>query len=211
MKLPIILTFGTLTSSAIALSSADAVCMQLYSTYPNITALDPRGPHTIENAWNDAQYSNTTREYWNGINALNRPACAFFPHNAQQVSTAITLLNQYPDTRFALKSGGHNFNLGVSSTDGGVLISFNENMASVALSADGKSFAVGAGARWGDVYEAGVERHKIAVGGRLANIGVAGFTLGGGMSYLSSQYVCRASPIPLSDSESNDLLGSCLR
>jgi hypothetical protein len=47
---------------------------------------------------------------------------------------------------------------------------------------------VGSGARWGDVYQA-LEPHNVtAVGGRLNDIGVGGFILGGGLSWLSPKY-----------------------
>jgi FAD/FMN-containing dehydrogenase len=47
---------------------------------------------------------------------------------------------------------------------------------------------VGAGAQWEDVYASLDPLGKSAVGGRLGNVGVSGFTLGGGLSHLSPQY-----------------------
>jgi hypothetical protein len=123
------------------------------------------------------------------VNAQNRPACVFFPSTADEVSYAVRQLNKYPDTQFALKSGGHNLNIGMSSTNGGVLISFNEKLSSVTRSAGGESFEVGPGARWGDVYEVAARTNQVVVGGRLGDIGVAGLTLGGGLSFYSAQYV----------------------
>jgi FAD/FMN-containing dehydrogenase len=110
------------------------------------------------------------------VNAQNRPACVLFPFTAEEVSYAVRQLNKYPNTQFALKSGGHNFNAGVSSTNGGVLISFNEKLSSVTRPASGVSFEVGPGARWGNVYEIAAKTNYVVVGGRLANIGVAGLT-----------------------------------
>ncbi|EAW20769.1 FAD-binding oxidoreductase [Aspergillus fischeri NRRL 181] len=57
------------------------------------------------------------------------------------------------------------------ATNGGVLISFNENLSSVTRSADGESFKVGPGARLGDVYEVTAKTNQVVVGGRVANIG----------------------------------------
>ena len=178
-----------LSLCALAVASSIDVCHQLHSLYPEYVVWDPLSAQGLQTISNSSLYFNARTEYWNGVNANNRPACVFFPANAQHVSAAVKQLNEYPSAQFALKSGGHNFNVGFSSTANGVLISFNENLSSVKLSEDGRSFEVGAGARWGDVYKVGAETNQVAVGGRLSNIGVAGFTLGGGLSYYSAQYV----------------------
>lgn len=129
--------------------------------------------------------------YWNNQNSYDyRAACAFFPESAEQVSTAVVQLNKYPSVKFGLKSGGHNPAPGFSAVADGVLISFEPNLASTVRTADGNHFIVGPGARWGDVYKVAGETNQIAVGGRLAHIGVGGFALGGGLSYYSAQYVC---------------------
>ncbi|PYI24019.1 FAD-binding domain-containing protein [Aspergillus violaceofuscus CBS 115571] len=169
-------------------SDAVAVCEYLHTTYPQYTVWDPTGPDALQTFWNQSYYMNAVTEYWNGVNAENRPACTFFPATAQQVAVAVQQLNHHPDAPFALKSGGHNFNVGFSSTKGGVLISFHENLSSTTRNPDGQTFDVGPGARWGDVYAVAEKTNQVLVGGRLANIGVAGFTLGGGLSYYSAQY-----------------------
>jgi hypothetical protein len=191
MKAKALIATALLASSALGTASADAVavCQQLYATYPSLTVWDPLGSYGAETVSNGDKYTSALQGYWNAMNAQNRPACVFFPSTAEEVSYAVQQLNKYPTTQFALKSGGHNFNAGVSSTNGGVLISFNENLSSVTRSADGESFEVGPGARWSDVYEVTAKTSQVVVGGRLADIGVAGLTLGGGLSYYSSQYV----------------------
>jgi len=133
-------------------------------------------------------YNNINSIYWNAANSKNRAACAFFPGSAEHVSDAVKELNKYPSVPFALKSGGHQPAVGFSSTDGGVIISFEPNLNSTVRTADGKHFVVGMGARWGDVYNVTGQTNQVVVGGRLAHIGVGGLTLGGGLSYYSSQY-----------------------
>ena len=44
---------------------------------------------------------------------------------------------------------------------------------------------VGAGLKWGDVYGVLEGKNLSVVGGRLSGVGVAGLTLGGGISYYS--------------------------
>ena len=47
---------------------------------------------------------------------------------------------------------------------------------------------IGTGLKWDDVYAA-LEPHGVSVaGGRVTDVGVGGFTLGGGYSYKTSQY-----------------------
>lgn len=53
---------------------------------------------------------------------------------------------------------------------------------------ESQTVSVGAGTIWNDVYAA-LEPHGVTVvGGRVSGVGVAGFTLGGGYSWLTNQY-----------------------
>jgi len=109
----------------------------------------------------------------------------------------------YPSVPFAVKSGGHNTNVGFSSVNWGVLISFSK-LASTNVSADQTTADVGPGARWAEVMTA-LEPYNLAVvGGRigqcsnllmivlanlfLGDVGVGGLLLGGGLSFLSAQF-----------------------
>jgi hypothetical protein len=88
---------------------------------------------------------------------------------------------------FAVRGGGHSPVTGASSIKSGVLIDlslFNE----VTPAEDRKSVAIGAGCKWVDVYRT-LEKHDLAVaGGRNSAVGVAGLTLGGGLSFFSPRY-----------------------
>ena len=54
--------------------------------------------------------------------------------------------------------------------------------------ASSQTAIVGAGLVWDEVY-ASLQEHNVTVtGGRVSGIGVAGFTLGGGYSWLSNEY-----------------------
>lgn len=69
----------------------------------------------------------------------------------------------------------------------GVLITMAE-LNQVTLSSDKSTVDVGGGNKWGEVYSV-VEDHGLTVvGGRASNVGVAGFILGGGLSYLGSKF-----------------------
>lgn len=166
-----------------------AACNALYKQYPSNFAWDPLGPNGLKTFANGSLYHTTNTDYWNGANANNRAACAFYPANAQQVSDAVKVLNNYSSVPYALKSGGHNPNFGFSSVDQGIIISFRPNLASTTVSADRLTADVGPGSRW-DEAAAVVDKYgKTVIGGRLGHVGVGGYVLGGGLSFLTSQYV----------------------
>ena len=79
-----------------------------------------------------------------------------------------------------VKGGGHASNPGFSSTTG-VHISMYR-FSEVTYDAASQTAVIGAGLIWDDVYAA-LEPHGVnVVGGRVTGVGVAGFTLGGGVS-----------------------------
>lgn len=88
---------------------------------------------------------------------------------------------------FAVKSGGHSAVPGGSNSDGGITISF-EKLNKISLSANKEIASFQPGHTWNDIYTALEPEQVTVIGGRVASVGVGGLTLGGGISYLSSQY-----------------------
>ncbi|XXG94942.1 Cytochrome c oxidase copper chaperone [Hypoxylon texense] len=112
-------------------------------------------------------------------------ACIVNPKNAQEVSTVVKILSQ-SGTKFAIRSGGHNYIPGFASIDEeGILVSL-EALNSTVLSGDKTTAKIGPGNRWQDVYEALVPEGLIVVGGRVGPVGVGGLMLGGGLSYFAT-------------------------
>lgn len=180
-----------LASPVLSAVSADtnSVCKAIYTKYPSRFAWDPLGPNGAQTLANSSLYSDTLHDYWNQDNADNRAACMFFPASADEVSFAVKQLNKYTSVAYALKSGGHNPNKGFSSVNQGVLISFRPNLASTAISADRNTADVGPGSRWDEALTVLDPYGKAIIGGRLGHVGVGGYILGGGLSFLTSQYV----------------------
>ncbi|RMD39443.1 hypothetical protein DV735_g5688, partial [Chaetothyriales sp. CBS 134920] len=167
------------SGAAAATADAEAVCAILDEQFPDQVAYNLFSLNVTLNY----NYQQATQRYWSLANAENVPACVFLPVQATDVAYAVKVLNQYDTVNWAVKGGGHNPNVGFSSTDGGVLIAL-ETLAGVTLD-DQKLAHVGAGARWGAVISA-LEPYGVAVvSGRLGDVGVAGLTLGGGLSFLS--------------------------
>lgn len=79
---------------------------------------------------------------------------------------------------FSVKSGGHNPNQNFSSIDGGPLIS-TASLNEVILNAEAMTVRVGPGNRWEDVHKVLDGTNVTVVGGRIGNVGVGGYILGG--------------------------------
>ncbi|EJT72187.1 FAD binding domain-containing protein [Gaeumannomyces tritici R3-111a-1] len=132
------------------------------------------------------EYNKETGEYWSQGCAGLKPDCVLEPQNAQEVSQLMKVLAGNSD-EFAIKSGGHNPNNRYASVKDGVLIS-TKKMNEVTIDRARGVVTVGPGNRWDDVFK-GLEGSGLAVvGGRMGNVGVGGFLLGGGLSFLSTQY-----------------------
>jgi len=81
-------------------------------------------------------------------------------------------------TKFSVKSGGHAAMAGASNNDGGVaidLVGLNE----IQVSQDKKTVAYGTGNRWVQIYSYLDPLGISVLGGRVADIGTGGLTLGG--------------------------------
>ncbi|KAG8216423.1 hypothetical protein J3R82DRAFT_6528 [Butyriboletus roseoflavus] len=112
-------------------------------------------------------------------------ACSFEPGTPEDVGIALRILGQ-TNTPFAIKGGGHTANPGFSSTVG-VQITMSR-FSDVVYDSTAQTATIGAGLIWDNVYMA-LEPHGVnVVGGRVSGVGVAGFTLGGGYSWLTNQY-----------------------
>lgn len=166
----------------------EAVCSALHARYPENLVWDPLGPKGLKTLSLAGDYHDVRLDYWNKASSDQRATCMFLPSNAEETSYAVQTLLKFPSVKYATKGAGHNPNLGFSSSNKGVLIAFRPNAKYAIPSDDGETIEVGPGCKWGDVYSALQPLGKTAVGGRLADVGVTGLLLGGGLSYMSGQH-----------------------
>ncbi|KAN0089830.1 FAD-binding domain containing protein [Hyaloscypha variabilis] len=131
-------------------------------------------------------YEYQESRYWSYFQSTDTPTCRFAPVNPLGVSLAV-LTVQVTQCEFAVKSGGHGMFSGASNIDGGLTIDLLE-LNEVIISADQTQTSVGSGNRWVDVYDVLEPKGLSVIGGRVADIGVGGLTLGGGMSFFSGRY-----------------------
>ncbi|KAL8992317.1 MAG: hypothetical protein Q9169_007195, partial [Polycauliona sp. 2 TL-2023] len=133
-------------------------------------------------------YTQEQGRYWSLQQLEVLPACRVTPKNA--VDVAITLLiTQFLKCPFAVKSGGHASFAGASNIQGGVTLDL-KSLRQVEVSSDRTVTKVGAGNRWIDVYSKLDPMGLSVVGGRVADIGVGGLTLG----VLANGEICNINP-----------------
>lgn len=125
----------------------------------------------------NATYVQQEQDYWSNQQAETQPACLVQPKCALDVSVAL-IVTRFYGCRFAVKSGGHACFVGASNIQGGLTIDLG-SLDQVQVSEDKTLTEVGAGNGWVDVYSQLDPLGLSVVGGRVANIGVGGLTLGG--------------------------------
>jgi FAD/FMN-containing dehydrogenase len=119
------------------------------------------------------------RATWSG--SLDpRPAVVAEASTASDVRAAV-LIAQEHGLPFAVQSTGHGTHV---PADGGLLLK-TSRMAEVLVDPDRRIARVGPGAVWGDVIAAAAPCGLAPVTGSSPDVGVVGFTLGGGVGWLS--------------------------
>ncbi|RYP08661.1 hypothetical protein DL764_001789 [Monosporascus ibericus] len=150
-------------------SAIAAGCSALTRSLPSQVFLPGSSVYDYEvgNLWSNTQ--------------IRRPACIVRPTSARNVSTAVRE-SRATGTRFAVRAGGHMAVPGANSIDDGILVVMS-NLTRISIAPDRASVDVGPGLTWEDVYAYLIDFERTAVGGRIAPIGVAGLTLGGGIGF----------------------------
>lgn len=149
-----------------------------HATQPSFDVLLPQ----------DADFEARQGSYWSLSTVTGiAPRAIFRPRSAGEVSEALGLLRS-TGGRFAVRSGGHMPWAGSNNIAGGVTLDLGE-MAWARFDPATETVDIGPGARWLQVYSALQTRHdgRLVAGGRDGNVGVAGFLLGGGISYYTAR------------------------
>ena len=140
------------------------------------------GKVTVRNAENYDTLANS----YHFLSARQRPQCVVRPTSAEDVSATLKVLGEYPETSFAIKSGGHSPHPNVANTDEGIVIDLNGLDAIVQSAGDEDVYELGAGVRWGKVYELLAEKKRSASGSRECTVGAGGFVTGGVYSHFTT-------------------------
>ncbi|KAF8260168.1 FAD-binding domain-containing protein [Lactarius quietus] len=129
------------------------------------------------------QFAEDTKHWVSSSSLIS--ACSVRPGTVEDLSSIVRELG-FTRTPFAIKCAGHTTNPGFSSTSG-VQISM-ASFRDIVLNEEEGTVEIGAGLTWPEVYSYLVPKGLTVVGGRVDNVGVSGFTLGGGYSYKTNQY-----------------------
>ncbi|OGM43868.1 FAD binding domain protein [Aspergillus bombycis] len=129
---------------------------------------------------------NANVTLWDTKQQETHSACWVQPSSTEDVSAILDVIIT-TSCRFAVKGGGHARDPDDSVSPGGVTIDM-QKMRSVEVSPDQKTAKVGSGHVLLSLYQ-GLEKYNLTtLGGRVADVGLGGYALGGGFSHLSSKY-----------------------
>jgi FAD/FMN-containing dehydrogenase len=122
------------------------------------------------------------RATWSG--ALDqRPALVAEAETPADVRAAVVTAQEH-DLPFAVQATGHGTHV---PADGALLLKTSA-MAEVLVDPDRRIARVGPGARWGEVIAAAAPFGLAPLSGTSPSVGVAGYTLGGGLGWLSRKH-----------------------
>ncbi|KAH7303064.1 hypothetical protein B0I35DRAFT_384423 [Stachybotrys elegans] len=113
------------------------------------------------------------------------PSAIFLPKSKDEVASFLTIVQKHGET-FAIRGGGQQPLPGCSNIEGGITLDL-VNIVGVGLDSDSGVVSVGAGERWGAVYNRLHEEGLSVTGARSGNNGVGGLALSGGLSFFSSR------------------------
>ena len=124
------------------------------------------------------------RRAWN-LAIDQRPAAVAFPESLQDVSAAVRFAREF-GLRVAAQGTGHGAGP-LGSLEDTILLK-TERMRGVSVDPARRTARVQAGTVWLEVVEAAARHGLAALAGSSPDVGVVGYTLGGGLSFLGRRY-----------------------
>lgn len=122
----------------------------------------------------EADYS-ALASAWN-VAVATRPLAVVEAQSAEDVAAAVRIANEY-GLPVSVQATGHS----PASTFADELLISTTGLRELALHADERRVRVGAGVRWLDVLQAAAEYGLAPLAGSAPDVGVVGYTTGGGM------------------------------
>jgi FAD/FMN-containing dehydrogenase len=134
---------------------------------------------------------DAARQAWN-LAVDQRPAAVVLPESAEDVAAIVRFAREH-GLRLAPQGTGHNAGpLGALSD---TILVKTERMRAVEIDPVGRSARVEAGVLWAEVSEAAAPYGLAALAGSSPDVGVVGYTLGGGISWLARKHGMAANSV----------------
>ncbi|CAD6925968.1 unnamed protein product [Tilletia laevis] len=152
----------------------DPTCKAIQAVISNASAIYAPG---------DAKYTAQIKHWCSSGDMYSK--CSVEPGTAADVSAILKVLAT-SNSSFAVRGAGHSCAPGFSGSKGVniAMTRFNQ----VTYDKAKQVVKYGSGLIWDQVYQQ-LEKYDVkVVGGRVSGVGVAGFSLGGGYSFLTNQY-----------------------
>jgi FAD/FMN-containing dehydrogenase len=140
-------------------------------------------PH--DPAWNEARVA------WN-LAVDQQPAAVALPESAEDV-VAVVRWARSRGLRVAPQGTGHNA-AAMGSLAHTVLVK-TERMRGIEIDPESRTARVDAGVLWAEVSQAAAEHGLAALAGSSPDVGVVGYSLGGGISWLARRYGLAANSV----------------
>jgi len=134
---------------------------------------------------------DATRAAWN-LHVDQRPTAVVVAETVRDIVCVVNTAREH-GLRVAPQSTGHNAGP-LGDLDGSILLRTSA-MRDVQIDPEARIARVEAGAMWMDVTPAAAEHGLAALAGSAPDVGVAGYTLGGGMSWLARSYGLAANSV----------------
>src|SRR5262249_42726033 len=141
----------------------------------SIAALDGKVVLPEHGRWDEV------RQAWN-LAVDQRPAAVVLPESAADVAAAVELASAR-GLRIAAQGTGHG-----AGALGDTMLVRTTNLREVSIDAERRRARAGAGVLWEEVVEPATALGLTALHGSSPDVGVAGYTLGGGIGWLARRY-----------------------
>src|SRR5437763_4403403 len=148
----------------------------------------PKGARML----NGAQFVKRDEEQWDSARAAwnlaidQRPEIVARPGNADEVAAVVNFARE-SGLRVAVQAEGHSAGALVGVGDDTLLLKTGR-MTGAEIDADSRRVRVGAAAKWQDVSALASPQGLAGLSGSSAEVGVVGYTLGGGRGWLARKH-----------------------
>ncbi|KAF4473012.1 FAD binding domain [Fusarium albosuccineum] len=165
--------------------SVKDICSALETDFPALTIFPGESLYNYINE-GEIDSADAVSDYFSAEDWLG-PACIFTPTSSELMAHAVVQLER-SGAPFAVRGGGWMPVAGAANINSSGILLATTNLTDLQLTSDLSSVSVAAGLNWADVLDYLAPYDLVVVGSRIGVVGVPGFLLGGGMSFLSNQY-----------------------